>query len=190
MKANDLILIVDMQNVYLSGQPWGCDSISRSIQNIQMLLRIAEAETNPPAVCFTRFLSDPDATGAWKDYNIKHRDINANPWLNEITDELKPYLRYFPLYTKSVYSSLRIPELHTAAERAGRLVVAGVMSECCVLATCMEAVDMGCHVVYLQDVCSGDNAAMEASALNILKGLSPLHVVIMDTPDYIGEREQ
>ena len=64
MKANDLILIVDMQNVYLPGQPWGCDSTSRSIQNIQMLLRIAEAETNPPAVCFTRFLSDPDATGA------------------------------------------------------------------------------------------------------------------------------
>ena len=56
---------------------------------------------------------------------------------------MKRYLRYFPLYTKSVYSSLRIPELHTAAERAGRLVVAGVMSECCVLATCMEAVDMG-----------------------------------------------
>ena len=63
--------------------------------------------------------------------------------MNEITGELKRYLRYFPLYTKSVYSSLRIPELHTAAERAGRLVVAGVMSECCVLATCMEAVDMG-----------------------------------------------
>lgn len=187
MKPSDLIVVIDMQNAYLPGQPWGCDSFARSCENIQASIQAAEQSAAPPAICFTRFLSDPNATGVWAEYNVKNRDINDDPWMNEIVDDLKPRLQRYPLYTKSVYSSMRIPELRAAAERAGRVVLTGVMSECCVLSTCMEAIDMGCHVVYLRDACSGDDATMEDSVLTILKGLSPLHVTILDTTEYLQE---
>ncbi len=189
MRSDDLILVIDLQNAYLPGQPWGCDSIGRSIGNILALLRAAEARRDGPELCFTRFVSDPGARGVWAEYNRRNRDINENPWMNALVAELAPYAARHPLYTKSVYSSLRVPALRRAARRAGRLVVTGVMCECCVLASCLDAIDLGCHVLYLPDACSGDDAVMEERVRNVLKGLSPLHVTVLDTAAYVQEED-
>lgn len=187
MRADDLILVIDMQNVYRPDQPWSCGTFDRSCERILTLLRAAETAEAAPQVCFTQFLCDPNATGAWADYNEQYREICAAPWLNEITDTLMPFLARWPLYTKSTYSSLRIPELRSAAARAGRVVLVGVMSECCVLATGMEAIDMGCRVVWLRDACSGADEPREEGVIDILEGLSPPHVQIMDTDAYLRE---
>ena len=41
------------------------------------------------------------------------------------------------LYFKSTYSSFGNPDLKSLMARAGRIVITGVMSGCCVLATAM-----------------------------------------------------
>lgn len=187
MNAHDLILIIDMQNVYLPGQPWGCATFRRSCGRIRALLDAAAAERDAPSVCFTKFISDPDAAGMWARYNELNREINADPWMSELVDELKPYAERCPVYRKSVYSSMAVPAVRRAAERAGRLVVAGVVSECCVLSTCMEAVDLGFHIVYLRDACSGIDASREAAVLHVLSALTPPHVTVTDVDSYLAE---
>lgn len=42
-----------------------------------------------------------------------------------------------PLRSKSTYSSFGNPDFKSLMARAGRIVITGVMSECCVLATAM-----------------------------------------------------
>ena len=83
---------------------------------------------------------------------------------------------------------MAIPAVRRAAERAGRVAVTGVVSECCVLSTCLSAIDLGCCVVYLRDACSGIDNARERAVLDVLDGLSPPHVTIMDTAEYLAER--
>ena len=181
---NDLILVIDMQNAYRAGEPWGCDTFERSRARILELLDTAAEQG--AAVCLTQFIADPNGTGTWADYNAVNKAINDDPWMSELIDDLKPWAARCPVYRKSVYSSMHIPELRAAAEKAERVVITGVVSECCVLSTCLSLIDMGCRVVYLQDACSGVDAAYEAAALKILDGMAPLHVDIMTTGDYLS----
>lgn len=181
---NDLILVIDMQNAYRAGEPWGCDTFERSRTRIRQVLDAAEARG--AAVCLTQFIADPNGTGTWADYNAVNKAINDDAWMNELIDELKPYAAKYPVYSKSVYSSMHIPELREAAKKAERVVITGVVSECCVLSTCLSLIDMGCRVLYLKDACSGVDEAYEAAVLKILDGMSPLHVDIMRTGEYLS----
>ena len=46
-----------------------------------------------------------------------------------------------PLHSKSTYSSFGNPDFKSLMVRAGRIVIPGVMSECCVLATAVDAIE-------------------------------------------------
>ena len=181
-RQDDMILVIDMQNVYRPGQPWGCRSFDRACRNIRKLL-----ETSPSLVRFTKFVENPRPYGVWKEYNLVNREINGNPWMNAIADELSDFARRYPVLEKSVYSSMKIPEIRDAASGGRAVVLTGVVSECCVLSTCMGAIDLGVHVVYLRDACAGDGPDTEAAVENILSRL-PLHVTLCDTADYIAMR--
>lgn len=197
MRKNDLILVIDPQNVYQPGQPWGCPSLPRSVENIKTLLDTAGAMPEPPEIALTRFMENPQATGMWAEYNRLNRDINANPWMSELIPPLTPYAEQYPVYQKSTYSSLSVPELRTAARSLltpegdgaaqGRVVLSGVVAECCVLATAMECIDLGCPIVYLRDACSGTDDKSEQAVIRILEGLSPPHTDILDTAQYLDE---
>ena len=52
-----------------------------------------------------------------------------------------------PLHSKSTYSSFGNPDFKSLMVRAGRIVITGVMRECCVLATAVDAIDTGTPVV-------------------------------------------
>ena len=168
-KKKDLLLIVDMQNVYTAGQDWACWRIQKAADSILRLLSSGAFED----VIFTRFLASESPAGVWKDYNRVNDAINRDPWKNEMMAEFAPYLKRYPLLTKSVYSSFAIPEVQKAALSADRVAVAGV--------------DMGIPILYLKDAVSGLTAESERAALDILSGFSPLHLRILSSSDYLSE---
>ena len=133
---SDLLLVIDMQNVYRPGEEWGCPDFPRALRNSTTLL-----DAGVPAV-FTRFVPPVDPVGAWQDYNRDYAHINENPYLNDMAAELKPYLERFPLVDKSTYSSWTA-EVARLAEGYDRILLSGVVAECCVLATLMAAMDAG-----------------------------------------------
>ena len=56
------------------------------------------------------------------------------------------------------------------------IYVTGVVAECCVLSTIFTLIDMGKKVYYLQQGIAGENSDKERQVINLLQGLSPLHV--------------
>lgn len=235
MKAADLIFVIDMQKVYLPGNPWGCERMPEAIRRVQDLLHaLPQADASLPAftretadarvrvqilpetemqemhpqAVFTEFLADPNAVHGWAAYNEANKAINADPGMNALVDAFAPIvcrhqrpdgselcssgdIRRFPIYTKSSYSSLRSPELrHLAAacvNAGGRVVLTGVVAECCVLATFFDAVDLGYPVIWLDDAIAGLNAETEAAARLAVRGLAPVQVRIMTVAEYLQE---
>jgi nicotinamidase-related amidase len=182
---NDLFLVIDMQNIYAAGQKWACMDTEgvaeRTLRVIDAMERLGNDQ-----IIFTRFLAAEQPEGVWADYNERYADINASAWENEMLPQLADPLKKYPLYTKNVYSSLAIPEVLSAAKKADRVVVAGVVAECCVLSTVLALIDAGIYVIYLTDAVSGFDKEKEAATETILSGLSPLHVRLMTVEEYLS----
>ncbi len=187
MQDGDLLLITDMQNVYKKNQPWACLDTEGVAKTIVRLCSAIKDSSKDIQIASTIFLPPESPVGTWKDYNVRYADINSNQWMNAVIDELKETVPRFPLYKKSVYSSIKVPEIRRAAQKAKRVILTGVVAECCVLFTAFDAIDLGCKVVYLRDACSGFTKEKEAATELTLQGLSPLHVLLMNTDEYIKE---
>ena len=187
MKSQDLLLITDMQNVYLENQTWACLDTHGAAANI---LKIARSlpEKN---VLITEFLP-PKNFGAWETYNKKYAEINSSVYLNQLIPEIEALSSVYPLYKKSVYSSMKIPQVKKrcikATKAGGRILVTGVVAECCVLSTVFDAMDYGCKLIYLTDAVSGFTKEKEDAVILTLSGLSPVHLSIMTTEEYLKEK--
>lgn len=238
MRKEDTILVIDMQKVYLPGNPWACAHVHEAAQQIETLLdhvlalrdaspanasgttvitsrddssattaaasqygaagEQAESSTGvdigAPSVLLTRYIApaDEDAQGVWADYNRENRTINENPVMNEFIPAIARYVEEFPYIDKCTYSCFSNEYVRVAADRSmvhgGRIVLTGVVAECCVLSTFFEGTDAGYRFVYLTDACAGVDAESERAVQMILQGLSPLHVELMTTEEYIAER--
>lgn len=169
----DLLLIVDMQNVYLPGQPWECKKITDAILFIKDLIK----KLPKNQIIFTQYVPFQNPTGVWKEYNSINSEINKNPWMNDYVKDLKPYLSNGNLYTKSTYSCCKNTELHDKINCFERVFLTGVVAECCILSTVFDLIDMGKKIVYLKDGIAGKNRKKEEMIQNLLKELSPLHIV-------------
>lgn len=179
-KSKDVLLVIDMQNVYLPGQEWACPAMEKAAAVIQKLLENCTFEN----IFFTKYTAAEDPVGAWKQYNEVNEKINHDIWLNEIIDELKPYLEKGRVVEKSVYSSMKIPEIVEAVKNAEHVVLTGVVAECCVLATMLEAIDLGCSVIYLTDGIAGQSKEKEEQMKTLAESFAPVHVCIQTYEEY------
>ena len=137
----------------------------------------------------TQFLATTEPVGVWKAYNQENAAINSDPFANQMMDIFEEDIRRYPIYCKSAYSSLEIPEVKKAVtetiERGGSVVLTGVVAECCVLSTAMALIDAGASVVYLTDAVAGISKETEAATEMVLAGLEPLHVRRMTVEEYL-----
>lgn len=185
MKKKDLLLVIDMQNVYTSGQKWACLDTEGAAARINRIIDAGICDN----VIFTRFLPADHPTGVWQDYNVVNAEVNADVFANEMLPEFAGALKKYPLYTKNVYSSLEIPEVLEAAKQADRVIVTGVVAECCVLSTVFALMDAGIYCVYLTDGVSGLDREKEEATELILSGLLPLHVDMMTVEEYMERKK-
>ena len=177
----DLLLVIDMQNVYAEGGEWHCPNTDAAAENVKSLIAESKGKID---VAFTRFLASETPTGVWKQYNIENAAVNEDAYSNEMLSIFEDELQEYPLYTKSVYSSLAIPEVRELAMNADRVLLSGVVAECCVLATAMAMIDAGIPIIYLTDAVAGISPETEAATELVLAGLEPLHVQRMTTKQY------
>lgn len=184
MKLKDLLLVIDMQNVYLPEEEWACPGMPDAAKQIQKVLEAKAADT----IFFTKFAATDQPKGCWNAYNQEYQTINENVYLNELAEPFKKVEQIYPVYTKSTYSSMRIPEIREAMKQHDRLVLTGVVAECCILATLMEAIDDGIKVVYLTDCIAGQNKENEDMIRRIAESFSPMHVLVMDSQTYISAK--
>ena len=183
----DLLLVIDMQNVYGENGVWCCPGAVSAAEKIKDLIREKGSDIR---VIFTRFISDPKAEGAWRDYNRENEAVNSDVYANEMMDVFSEELSRYPLYTKSLYSSLAIPEVREEALKADRVLLTGVVAECCVLFTAVSLIDEGIPVIYLKDCTAGLDSETEKATETVLNGLSPIHVKMMTSEEYLSEEKR
>ena len=80
----DLLLIIDMQNVYAKGGAWECMDAEGAAENIR---RIVESDTVDSAI-ITKFIASENPQGVWKEYNQKYKAINEDLHANELLPQI------------------------------------------------------------------------------------------------------
>ncbi len=179
--SRDLLLVVDFQNVYLPGYDWACPSMPQAMANT---MRILDGENAPDCV-MTKFLAPDEPSGRWQQYNETYREINEYAFLAEFPEALKPYAEKATVVEKSTYSSMDAPEVIAAMEGKSAVVLCGVVADCCVLATMMDAIDLGYEVVYLYDCIGGVSEESEAEFRALAEIYSPIHTSVMSADEYM-----
>jgi nicotinamidase-related amidase len=184
----DLLLVVDMQNVYRPDEEWGCPGFPEAAENIRLLLDSPLCGIKYDVV-FTAYEAAADPVGCWKNYNETYREINEDTRLSLMEYSLTVYLQKWPLYRKSTYSSLSVPEITRSLENYDRVLLSGVVAECCIVATAFALIDAGARVVYLTDAVAGQSAGNEAAIRRLVESFAPIHTEVCSTGEYLRQTQ-
>jgi nicotinamidase-related amidase len=159
-------LSVDMQNIFARGGVWETPWMERVLPVI-----VEIAARYPARTIFTRFitpLNAADRPGRWRRYFGKwHRATRAELPSSEL--ELVPALQRFappaPIIDKPAYSAFAESSLAAFLfeKNVRTLVVTGAETDVCVLASVLDAVDLGFRVVLVENaLCSSSDAGHDA----------------------------
>ncbi|MFF5477564.1 cysteine hydrolase family protein [Streptomyces sp. NPDC012935] len=164
-----LLTVIDMQRVFADpDSPWATPRFAEAAAGVRRLL---------PAfgdrVTFTRFVAPERPTGAWRAYYERWpfalQPADAQLW--QLADEFASGARY--VLDAATFGKWT-PELARRATPQGRLVLAGVSTDCCVLSTAVAAADAGVEVLVVADACAGADEDSHAKALHVLDLYRPL----------------
>jgi nicotinamidase-related amidase len=159
--AGTVHLCVDMQHIFSSGGPWAAPWMGRVLPVISEI-----ASRFPERTIFTRFITPPrpeDMPGMWRRYYERWRETtleHIDPRLLELVDPLGALAPPATVVEKSRYSAFVGSQLLSRLRErdADTLVVTGSETDVCVLATVLDAVDLGYRVVFVRDaVCSSSD---------------------------------
>ena len=166
------LAVIDMQRVFAEpGSLWLTPRFAEIVNPIQRLVAVFR-----PRVIFTRFLAPEVPEGAWRDYYAQWPFALQPPGarIYELVDEFAD--EPGPTLDATTFGKWG-PEL-SARTGGGPLVLAGVSTDCCVLATALAAADAGTQVRVVADACAGVDDETHAATLRILQLQSPLIEVV------------
>jgi nicotinamidase-related amidase len=154
-------LCVDMQRIFSAGGPWPTPWMERVLPVTTKL-----AGRYPERTVFTCFLPPerPDQMpGMWQRYYTRWRVATRECLDLSLLELMPPLAAQCPPATvidKTRYSAFAEPSLlaHLRERKADALIVSGSETDVCVLATVLDAVDLGYRVIVVRDaVCSSSD---------------------------------
>jgi nicotinamidase-related amidase len=164
--ANAMHLCIDMQNIFARGGLWETPWMERVLPLIVGITARYTART-----VFTRFITPlhpDDLPGRWQRY-FRKWERATRAVLPSSQLELVPALRRFAppakVIDKPAYSAFTESALIPCLLDKGisTLVITGAETDVCVLATVLDAVDLGFRVVIVEDaLCSSSDAGHDA----------------------------
>jgi nicotinamidase-related amidase len=164
------LAVIDMQRVFGEpDSPWLAPRFAETVGPIKQL-----AGAFGQRVTFTRFIAPDVPVGSWRRYYDQWPFALQPPdaRIYELVDDFAP-ARTLDATTFGKWG----PEL-AGRVGSGRLVLAGVSTDCCVLSTALAAADAGVGVQVVADACAGVNDDSHAKALDILRLYGPLIEVV------------
>lgn len=177
-----LLAVIDMQRVFAEpDSPWAAPRFDEAAAGVRRLLSAFAGRT-----VFTRFVAPEHPQGAWRAYYDRWpfalRPPDAPLWhlVDELTHEARDLDGTRDVVDAPTFGKWG-PELADRLGPDGRLVLAGVSTDCCVLSTALAAADAGVEVLVAADACAGADDESHAKALHVLDLYRPLvRVVTVD----------
>jgi nicotinamidase-related amidase len=154
-------LCVDMQRIFSADGPWPTPWMEKVLPVVGALV-----SRHPERTVFTRFIPPerPDRMpGMWQRYYTRWRAATREQLDPRLLELMPPLLSLCPpaaVIDKTRYSAFAEPQLlaHLRDRQADVLIVSGSETDVCVLATVLDAVDLGYRVIVVRDaVCSSSD---------------------------------
>jgi nicotinamidase-related amidase len=163
-----LHVVVDMQRVFAEATDWRVPAIAAVMEPILALARPHAQDT-----VFTRFMTPPtleSASGDWQRFYARWPSVVRDRMEPAMFDLMEPFTSLVPpaeVCDKTTFSAFASADFVTSLARRGTqtLVFSGVETEVCVLATALDAVDRGLHVVLAADALTSGSPAGHRAAL-------------------------
>jgi len=159
-------LCIDMQRLFAPGSPWQVPWLVKILSRVERFAEAVAAQT-----IFTRFIPPPnkhDVPGTWRRFYERWDELTLHridPDLLELVEPLQAFCPPAPVLDRWRYSCFTNRRLGALLRerRSSAIVVTGGESDVCVLATVMDAVDLGYRVVIATDgVCSSADSTHDA----------------------------
>ena len=162
-----LLAVIDMQRFFAPGEVWAVPGFDGLIGPVDRLVRGYRDR-----VVFTRFVVPDAPQGSWVPYYAQWPQV-VGPAAQALAAIVPPWSdRAGPTLDQPTFSKWG-PELAGRLGDDGELVLCGVSTDCCVLATALAAVDAGAAVRVVADACAGIDAAAHERAVALLAGFAP-----------------
>ena len=154
-------LCVDMQRLFSADGPWPTPWMDKVLPVV-----VALASRHPERTIFTRFIPPErpeQMPGMWRRYYARWRVATREVLPLELLELMPPLAALCPPATtidKTRYSAFVEPGLitHLRRREVDILIVSGYETDVCVLATVLDAVDIGYRVIVVRDaICSSSD---------------------------------
>ncbi|MDE0111474.1 MAG: cysteine hydrolase [Albidovulum sp.] len=180
---------IDMQRLFLEPGEWFCSSGIAILPNCRKL-----AEAAPNRCLFTRFVparSAADAEGAWRGFYRRWESVTleaGDAGAIELHPDLKPLSQDGRIFDKSTYDCFASAEFADFIDRAKpeALVLFGVETDVCVLATALSAVDRGIRTVLPVDAIASGRKKAHAAAVKEIYPRFDLQIELTDTASVLN----
>ncbi|MFJ4946901.1 isochorismatase family protein [Streptomyces sp. NPDC088760] len=177
------LAVIDMQRVFADpASPWAAPRYADAAAGVRALLPAFAGR-----VTFTRFLAPEQPAGAWRAYYAQwpfaRRPPDADLW--SLTDGFATLADH--VVDTTTFGKWN-PELAARVGPDGRLVLAGVSTDCCVLSTALAAADAGAEVLVVADACAGADDDSHLRALQVMELYRPL-IRVTTLADLLAEAE-
>lgn len=175
---------VDMQRLFAEQTEWHTPALAGIIAPIARIAAHAGARS-----IFTRFrapLLAEDAPGQWRTYYRRWRSVLASrneAALYDLVPRLAALVPPAAVIDKPGYSAFGVPAFEAALDRLGAdtLIITGVETDVCVLATVLGAVDRGLRVILVTDALASSAPAAHAATLEHVIPRFDQQIELIDT---------
>lgn len=183
-------LCVDMQRIFSAEGPWPTPWMEQVLPVIYDL-----SARFPERTVFTRFITPKrpeDLPGMWRCYYEKWRQATRECLDPDLLQLMQPLASLTPPATvidKTRYSAFADSELHSHLQQrdADGLIITGAETDVCVLATVLNAVDLGYRVILVRNaVCSVSDECHDA-LLEVYHQRYSLQIETAEAEDVIRE---
>lgn len=181
---NAVHLCIDMQRLLSPEGPWPTPWVAPALEQAVRLI-----EPQPVQTIFTRFVpprTPHEMPGAWRRYFDKWRSVTREFIDLSLLELLPPLSSFVPPATvvdKGRYSAFIDSPLQSVLRDRGAttLVVSGAETDVCILATVLNAVDLGYRVVVAADaICSSVDETHDA-LMTLYRDRLGEQIELMDT---------
>lgn len=175
-----LLVVIDLQEIFADPRgEWYSPGFSSILEPIDALVT-----AYGPDVVFTRFVAPLVPLGAWRAYYERYPFALVGAE-DRAYDLVAPYRARRGDSLETTTFSKWVPGLIERCALETTLVLAGVTTDCCVLATALAAADAGRAVRVVRQACAGANDESHAQALALMGLFSPL-VEVVELDEALG----
>jgi nicotinamidase-related amidase len=168
--TDDWLVVIDAQVVFAdpTASPWGSPMWTRTVPAIVDLARAY----GPERTVLTRFVARPGLGGSWSSYydDWPFALVPEDDGLYAVVPELAGLGGH--TVTAGTFGKWNA-DLRAVVGEQPRLTLAGVATDCCVVATALPAADAGATVRVVADACAGSTPENHAQALAVMSLFAP-----------------